>query len=636
MIISLCLTACGGGSGGFGGSNAKTVSGVAATGAPIAGTIYLRDAAGRELSLATVDGRYTFNVSALTAPFMLKAEWVVNSTTYTLFSAVSGSGTANINPFSNLIVAVASGGSDPAALYAASGQYLSLSANLGAATVSVLNRLRPLLDKYGAGMNPVTGRFSADHTGLDLLFDNVQVTLTAGADNVIITDRTNGALILSAAPASINTAPVATAPVAQSWSNQDAAIANDPDVAVDADGRAIVVWSQKIAGVYSIIARGPADHGAVTISSSADSSWAPKIGIDGSGNAVAVWLQSNNTNSAIWATRYVAGSGWDTAQQISLTSNAIKWANVPQISVDSAGNAVAVWHAQNPTVNSNHFDIFSSRYTLASNSWSAPVILSSNTNTAGNPHVALNASGDGLAVWTEGQDDGSTSNGPMDVWGRRYTSAGGWSGVVTKLNTVSGNVNGYGVYGQTAVAVDSNGNGMAVWVQNSGNVNGSFPFHIWASRFTTAGGWVASAVIANNVAGDCYGPDIAIDASGNAIAVWQQQDGVSTSFAAANRFSGGVWGTSGKISDGSLPILDIHVRADAAGNARAVWYQPEGVFGSFFSTIRSNAYTAGSGWGSAALVSTLVGIDGYQDYPVPRIGMNSSGNSFTVWGIDSM
>ncbi|MDD2273916.1 MAG: hypothetical protein PHP95_10685 [Desulfuromonadaceae bacterium] len=34
--------------------------------------------------------------------------------------------------------------------------------------------------------------------------------------------------------------------------------------------------------------------------------------------------------------------------------------------------------------------------------------------------------------------------------------------------------------------------------------------------------------------------------------------------------------------------------------------------------------------------ATLIGIDGYQDYPVPRIGMNSSGNSFTVWGIDSM
>lgn len=611
LFIGLCLTACGGT-----GNSPTAVSGVAATGAPIAGIIYLKDAAGRELSTATTNGSYSFNVAALSPPFMLKAEWTLNSTTYTLFSCASGAGTANINPLSNLIVAVASGGNDPSAVYSTPGLFTALSANLAAATGSVRSKLQPLLDKYQADINPISGSFSADHTGLDLLFDNIQVALTGGAGNVNISDRTNGAQILSA-----TTANFSAAPVAQSWSNQDAIIANDPDVAVDSNGRAMVVWSQQISGVYSIIARGPADNTPVTISDGVNNSWAPRIGIDGSGNAIVVWLQSTGTNSTIWAARYVSGSGWEAARQISTGSDTAKWANVPQIGVDASGNAVAVWHAQNPAINTNHFDIYYSRYTKASDSWSGQAIISSGTNTGHNPHIALNAAGDGMAVWTEGQDDGSTSNGPMDVWCLRYSASGEWSGAAAKVNSIPGNVSD--VYDQTSVAVDPDGNAVVVWVQ--GGITGNI--------YTVGSGWGSSSLIANSpdISGNCYSPDVSMDANGNAIVVWQQQNGF-TSFTYANILYEGSWGTSLKISDDTGPVIDTHVRMDAAGNARAVWLQPEGSN----STVRSNAYAAGSGWGSATLVSTLVGIDGYTVYPVPRIGMNSNGDSFTVWGVDSL
>ena len=117
--------------------------------------------------------------------------------------------------------------------------------------------------------------------------------------------------------------------------------------------------------------------------------------------------------------------------------------------------------------------------------------------------------------------------------------------------------------------------------------------------------------------------------------MWQQQDGVS-SYAYANLLAGGTWGTGARISDAQGPVMDTHVKMDAAGQARAVWYQPAGTTGSSSTTVCSNTCSPGTGWGDSGIVATLTGIDGYFYYPVPRIGMNSDGDSFTVWGVDSM
>ena len=71
--------------------------------------------------------------------------------------------------------------------------------------------------------------------------------------------------------------------------------------------------------------------------------------MDSSGNAVAVWQQSDGTRNNIWANRFVPGLGWATAEIIE-TDNAGD-ANFPQIATDSTGNAVAVWQQSDGTRN---------------------------------------------------------------------------------------------------------------------------------------------------------------------------------------------------------------------------------------------------------------------------------------------
>src|SRR5205809_7154555 len=64
----------------------------------------------------------------------------------------------------------------------------------------------------------------------------------------------------------------------------------------------------------------------------------PDIGMDAAGNAIAVWRQWDGVSSNIWANRYTAGSGWGVATLIE-TGTGCNFR--PGIAV--AGNGNAVW-----------------------------------------------------------------------------------------------------------------------------------------------------------------------------------------------------------------------------------------------------------------------------------------------------
>src|SRR4030067_1083902 len=93
------------------------------------------------------------------------------------------------------------------------------------------------------------------------------------------------------------------------------------------------------------------------------------------------------------------------------------------------------------------------------------------------------------------------------------------------------------------IAIDAGGNAIAVWHQHDGT-----RYNIWANRYTAGSGWGAAALIEIDDAGDAGSPQIAFDAGGNAIAVWAQCDGtrdnnLATRFTAAT----GLWGMAAPI-----------------------------------------------------------------------------------------
>ncbi len=205
---SLILGGCGSGgsdsssSTGTPTSTAAVVSGVAATGAPLSGTIYVKDSSVPSIERTTssaTNGSFSFDVTGLTPPFILKAQGSSGGTSVTLCSFAAEAGTANINPLSNALIANAARVSDPLAVYAMPTQsdMQTIANNLPAAASTMMAELKPLLDQYsGANVNPITAPFVANHTGLDAVLDAVDIHINGG--NMVVANRQSNATIFTA------------------------------------------------------------------------------------------------------------------------------------------------------------------------------------------------------------------------------------------------------------------------------------------------------------------------------------------------------------------------------------------------------------------------------------------------------
>jgi hypothetical protein len=202
------LAGCGGGGGAAAPAApaapaVASVSGVAAAGAPLSGTVFLKDASTPATALSqsiAADGSFSFDVTNLTAPFLLKAVGTSGGQNFTLFSFNSDPGVTNINPLSHLTVVQANGGADPSGLYETPdpAKIQAISAALSAAMTDIRTALNQLLALVGAGAADfISDAFVADHTGLDLLFDLVSVSV--GANTLSVVNKASGAPIFSAA-----------------------------------------------------------------------------------------------------------------------------------------------------------------------------------------------------------------------------------------------------------------------------------------------------------------------------------------------------------------------------------------------------------------------------------------------------
>lgn len=198
MVIIVILAGCGGGGGE---PPAPTVLGVAAAGSPLVGTVTLKDSSSppKELAMAAdFQGAFSFNVSGLTAPFLLRSTGsTVTGNNYTLYSLATNSGNCNINPLTHLAVTMANGGQDPARVFdaPAATQIAAVAAALPNAVASVQDKLAPLFSRVEASpVNFITDQMTANGQGIDLLFDMVSIAITNGDVNIVNT--ADGGIIL--------------------------------------------------------------------------------------------------------------------------------------------------------------------------------------------------------------------------------------------------------------------------------------------------------------------------------------------------------------------------------------------------------------------------------------------------------
>ncbi len=323
----------------------------------------------------------------------------------------------------------------------------------------------------------------------------------------------------------------------------------------------------------------------------------PQVAMNPSGNAIAVWYQSDGVQTNIWANSYVPGSGWGTANMIETNPGN---AGSPQVSVDYEGRAVAVWEQDDGIT----LNVWANRYAPGSGWGVATMIETNNMGYAGNAQVGI-AGGNAVAVWQQWE------GGRTNIWTNRYSVANGaWMGAALLETDNAGSAH------SPQVAMSQSGNAIAVWQQGDGTRD-----NIHANSYTFATGW-GTAVPIETDNENAQDAQVGIDGSGEAVAVWRQSEGARTNILANRYVPGSGWGTAVLLeTDNVYSAFKPQVTMGSAGFFIAVWQQ----FDATGSRIKANRYYPGSGWGTAVLVDATGSAFN------PQVAMDGGGNAFAVW-----
>jgi hypothetical protein len=240
----------------------------------------------------------------------------------------------------------------------------------------------------------------------------------------------------------------------------------------------------------------------------------------------------------------------------------------------------------------------------AAPTWFAPTGLSAVGQSATASQLAVDPSGDVVAVWQRSNGIDTLVEGAVRLAG------GTWQAPV-----------GLSQPGENAespqVAIDSQGDATAVWRRSNGTNE-----IIEGSTRPAGGAW--RAPVALSLAGDdADSPDVAVDPQGNAVAVWRRFDGSNYIVEAALRpASSGVWQTPGAIMQGGRDGQAPRVVMSANGTAVATWERTNGVN----DIVEVAAHGANSFWANPTALSA-VGEDGDS----PQVAVDTGGDIFAVW-----
>jgi hypothetical protein len=311
-----------------------------------------------------------------------------------------------------------------------------------------------------------------------------------------------------------------------------------------------------------------------------------RLGLAAAATTLALAAPAAAVAAPQWLTpQTVSQSGYDASQQ--------------QVAFDAGGDAVAVWQSSggpNPVI------VASAR--PAGGAFGAPQTLSDPGAYSMEPDVASDAQGDAVAVWLH--YDGANPRVQA-----AYRPAGGAFAAPQTLSPA-----GYDAR-EPRVAMNSDGQAVIVWSLGSGLVE----------KIQTAsagpGGTFAEAVDLTAFTEVASVPQVALDANGDAIAVWDGWDGANIRIQDAYRPAGGAFGLPRFLSPTGDNADTPQVAFDATGDALAVWRFD----GSPASTVQGAYRPAGGEFALAQTVSTPSSLPAQ----MPQVAFDGQGDGVVAW-----
>ncbi len=286
----------------------------------------------------------------------------------------------------------------------------------------------------------------------------------------------------------------------------DSAVDPEPWVAADEAGDTTAVW--KSGEVIESSYRPAGGSWEPSAALSAGESYVPQAAMDAQGDATVVWMHYDGSRYVVEGAYRPAGGGWGPPTVLSQPGEE---GGDPQIALDGEGDTMVVWDGH-PAGG----EVVRAAYRPTGGSWQAPMDVSKNGDEVQPLHVAMDAHGDALLVWS----DGTHEAGGYDLVQAAYRPAGGeWQ----KPTTLS--ENGEDAY-PSDVVFDTQGNAAVVWER----WNGSHDV-VQADYRPAGGGWQepkslseegkdsTDAVVVLDAAGS------STTADGDATAVWTSSEG---------------------------------------------------------------------------------------------------------------
>jgi hypothetical protein len=321
-----------------------------------------------------------------------------------------------------------------------------------------------------------------------------------------------------------------------------------PQVAIAANGASVAVWDRVSGGEYFVeAATGSALTGAWSghraVSSTAGV--APslvRVASDAAGDAEAVWLHAEASETAVEAASHAAGSGaWASAKTLSKGAEAMKL----DIGEAADGYAVAVWEEKTGLGR----EIDAARRPAGGEAWLPKTGISAPAGNVNTPSVAVDARGDAVAIWERFTSFEEIESASLPA------GAGTWTPPVTISSPVSTDEPG-----EQAVAIDGQGRAVAVWLRETLN-------RIEAVSQTSPGGAWSPQVVISEPAAVASEPALAVDAGGDAVAVWAATTGKQLLRSSSRPADSAVWGAPltlpTEVPLGPEPSLGVDDQGDA-------------------------------------------------------------------------
>jgi hypothetical protein len=343
--------------------------------------------------------------------------------------------------------------------------------------------------------------------------------------------------------------------------------ADAPAVAIDQAGGAVVVW-QRFSELGHWVVQGATRAAAGTIASlgslsdTSSDDEAPQVAVDPAGDAVAVWQQDDHQRNvvSIQAAARSAGGGLVSLGELSVPGQSGEQDDEsPEVALDRAGDAFAVWEHFDGT----NFVVQSAVRPAGGPKFGAPVDVSLPESTAHenavSPQVAVDPAGNEIVVWALG----GGSDGHHWAVQAAVRPAGATRFDAAQELSVAGQNQ------DPQVAVDQAGEAIAVWQR----FDGAHAFVDAASLPPGASAWTAVELAG---AADPSSPQVALDAAGDAVAVWNDTNSVNQTVGAAYRPAGGSFTAPVWLSRPGANATDPHIALDRAGHTYAVWVGSDG------------------------------------------------------------